>query len=327
MKSILLSVIFLSSSLGHAFMMSPPQVPNRYLIGHEEITREGIDIANGLLGKGFYPMPKFMTPGAKSKNPLVRGNFLTDFPDYTFGGEADLRKFHSIGKEENWHTHPKTQSLHGLRDYDLISNAVASCRMIQKQIKKISVHVIELLINAKYVRAFNFLGHATHILQDTFSPAHVERGTEEDGINTRNMLNDICVYGKKKKKEAKALGACYHSTVDHKDYIWTSVPDRKTVDSLDPNGSNIGAMGQRGQDASYATGLYLKIMAQIALTISIKDKAARAIYIHSAMDALFERAPHFSSLWEDLFPVGILNCSQMVKNDSKERPVHNHPHF
>ena len=214
--------------------------------GHEEITRQAlnntakriklVDTANPLfelsdLSFDLAPEAKGLF-GYKSKNMIIHGNFATDFPKQTT--VLSLAKFwnnNSLSDFEN----PESQVLHFLKNHKnkvTLASARATCLTARENIKHITTEALKAWERNEKSQALFLLGHATHTIQDSFSPAHTVRAGADNNYNLKN----ICFYGTvmSKNMDMSRRGPkdlCFHSAPDSKDAIWNSSPDlyKKTL--------------------------------------------------------------------------------------------------
>lgn len=230
------------SIISHAFESAPLSAfASSAYSGHEEITRQAlnnvskkikdIDPTNSLfelsdLSFDLKPEPKGLF-GYKSKNMIIHGNFSSDFPKQTTVlNLADFWKDNTISEYES----PSTQVIHFLRNYKdpvTLDSAYNTCQVARKNIKYITSEAIKAWDAGDKTKALFLIGHATHTIQDSFSPAHTRRDDEAHNYNLKN----VCFYGSKmhKKmdmmfKDAKIL--CYHEILDSRDTVWNISPDR-----------------------------------------------------------------------------------------------------
>lgn len=248
--------------------------------GHEILTNFAIDDAN-LYAKSrfgteaFFPREPLMMAGGSSTNPLIRGNYLTDFPLEKTTNEVDLfalaeensrfafpvleredptkadmdiycKEFSFTPREpkkckeslskKDWQYLPFAQNFHFLRQTatfeldseskELITWAQSSHDAAEVAINLVQIAFVKALVarsQGKEELALNYLGVATHILQDSFSEAHAVR---ENGL-----LSEICTFG----FSAEAEGICEHTLADivvH-DIVWSNL--ECTVLTADPN--------------------------------------------------------------------------------------------
>lgn len=224
--------------------------------GHEDITRYGVQHANEQLAAitgaaDFFPVPAKGVAGADTGNNIVRGNFETDFPQ---------KKFLDFYEAENrvpgigwiaWHESPRLQHLHALRNRpDAVTvDAFAGCQQSTKAIGTAMKKALEQLrLDQASADGQHWLGHATHIIQDSFSPAHVVR----DG----KQLLDHCTYG------ARSEGVCYHEESDERDRIWKQ--DGGSCE-FDPNQRNWACLIPEAKAAAMATAGFLALAGRLAL--------------------------------------------------------------
>lgn len=214
--------------------------------GHEEITRQAlnntakriklIDTANQLfelkdLNFDLAPEAKGLF-GFKSKNMVIHGNFASDFPKQTTVlSLAGFWNNKSISDYEN----PDAQVLHFLKNYKnktTLASARATCLQARENIKHVTQAALKLWEANEKSKALFLIGHATHTIQDSFSPAHTVRDSAENNYNLRN----VCFYGAVMAKNMDLTRAgpkdlCFHASPDSKDAIWNSSPElyKKTL--------------------------------------------------------------------------------------------------
>ena len=157
------------------------------LRGHEDITRFAVDIANQRLGGrddiGYEPVPSGVH-GPISFHPLQHVHALRNRPA---GG---------------------------------IANNLETCQSVGGAIGQALNRAATYLPNGDRYHYHYWIGHALHILQDSYSPAHVLRAGVEGQI-----VDGFCTYGVRTK------GICYHHEVDPRDRVWRADSLRCTFDS------------------------------------------------------------------------------------------------
>lgn len=233
--------------------------------GHEEITRQAlvntkellkkngskVDIARGGI-KLLHDLEfsKRGLIGALAKNPIIKGVYCSDFPEnkqclfslseFWFKNEPDI----------DWHTGNTTQTLHFLRDYKESGGLVSPYQACVDSRKRISIASITAAIEwqkGNIDNALFLIGHAAHIIQDSFSHAHVKR----DNIVNGFKIKDICYYGDDKKQELsfikKEFMACYHPSLESTDFdeaiigdsIWIRTQNQLRTTKLNYRGEDI----------------------------------------------------------------------------------------
>lgn len=227
------------------------------LTGHEEITRQAIILAIKSAKENQIPIPQeiskmaFQNLGAKefgligseATNPLIQGNYATDFPFTRSDYVVNIPKywgFTDVKDNMDWQNHARTQKFHFLRDHlpkedkngsILVSqrkSCVASREAIIRVTKEASLLMRKTAANSKereanVRKALFFIGHATHMLQDSFSEAHGKRGTRKENFNVKEM----CYFGfdtdifEHPRSHERRLNSCHHS-VDEivRDGLW-----------------------------------------------------------------------------------------------------------
>ena len=80
--------------------------------GHEDITTLGAALANKHLGKAFFPLIDSDATSSKEdyNNPLIRGNYKTDFPGST------ILSYYGVSSD-SWHTNGSLQNIHSLSNH------------------------------------------------------------------------------------------------------------------------------------------------------------------------------------------------------------------
>jgi len=195
--------------------------------GHEEITRQAMNrLEIGLAGRGLdlrKLSPEFMgnreveitgTNGLVSRNMIIRGNYATDLP---FGliDDFDVPKWHGLPLQ-GWTNNPKGQVLHFLQNRNDDGSLVSqrdTCNQAKDEIARTTTEGLRLWRAGNIKVALFLFGHATHTIQDSFSPAHTVRAGAADN---HDLLN-VCYYGQPLNVGDKA---CYHAVPDFRDDIW-----------------------------------------------------------------------------------------------------------
>ncbi|MCX6129567.1 MAG: hypothetical protein NTX25_10950 [Proteobacteria bacterium] len=231
--------------------------------GHEDITRLGANLANDrseeLLGQRPFPEVLSGVDGALSENPLIKGNYETDFPS------ARMLAFYGAGADTDWHHDGGLQQIHSLRAVEngqYRSNR-ASCLLQQKTIATATYKALDLLRSGDRDGGLYWLGHATHIIQDSFSAAHTQR-LEPDG----RRITEFCTYGR------RIRGICYHETVDLRDRVW----HEGLSCQANPMQRNLDCLRGEAQWAVDATASYLKLMARLVYGSDHDDEAELTEY-------------------------------------------------
>ncbi|WP_141732175.1 hypothetical protein [Oligoflexus tunisiensis] len=210
--------------------------------GHEDITRLAVDRANdalqGQIGYRPYPSIAKGVAGIDTGNAMVRGNFETDFPS------RRMKEFHKMPDNVDWHNDGRIQHIHSLRDFagGQPLGLRDSCVAIRTNILDAARQAIASYQAGHTEDGQYWLGHAAHVIQDSFSPAHSER----HGAG-RQLIGNICVYG------IDVPGLCKHDSVDVRDRIWRS----KFSCQMDPNNRGYSCLKDEAQDAVNATAAFL----------------------------------------------------------------------
>jgi hypothetical protein len=199
--------------------------------GHEELTRQALNTTKELLklnkskvdiARGGVKLlhdldfSKRGVIGALAKNPIIKGVYCSDFPDNK-QCLFSLSQFWFSTKNVDWHNGKKTQSLHFLRDYDDQKGLVSpykACMSARERIVIASQTAAVEWQKGNVENALFLIGHASHIIQDSFSHAHVKRESAAGAFK----IKDICYYGVEKKQELLVYGkeslACFHPTIE-----------------------------------------------------------------------------------------------------------------
>jgi len=199
--------------------------------GHEEITRQALIKTKELLklneskvdiSKAGVKLLKDLdftargVIGALAVNPIIKGVYCSDFPE-TRQCVFSLSEFWFRDQPGvDWHTGNNTQSLHFLRNYRERGGLVSprrACYQARERIITASITAAREWQSGKIENALFLLGHAAHIIQDSFSHAHVRR----DNVMTGFKIKDVCYYGDDKKQELlvynKDSMACFHPSM------------------------------------------------------------------------------------------------------------------
>ncbi|MBC7661156.1 MAG: hypothetical protein H7249_15770 [Chitinophagaceae bacterium] len=213
------------------------------LRGHEDITRFAVDDANHALGYDYFPKISAVSAGASTHNPLLKGNFESDYPS------PKLRAFYSAPADVNWHNEGNLQAIHGLRGrIDGIDETVReACQSHTKVLKNAALKGFNLILTGDKDEGLYWIGHATHIIQDAFSSAHETR-TGENGI----IILDYCTYGHRREN------ACFHRDIDGRDRIW----DEGFRCQFDPNSRQRECLTKEANWAVNASSSFLQRIAR-----------------------------------------------------------------
>lgn len=248
--------------------------------GHEELVYLAVEMANQKLqeanmvyenGQPFYPLPQSQEFGSTATNMLVLGNFAVDDPDHVNARMQDevmdVRKAYTerlqIPRDSNWHNHGSLQTLHFLRAF--IGNTPApaknSCDVAKGNIDFASNRAVANWVighdpsrseadrKKSRDRALFWIGVATHIIQDSFSPVHTRREATPEA----KML-DLCAYN----RPGLPASICKHAEIDAADdvFVFTS-----PLAPPGPAGTRLSALKPEAQMAVKATSEYLQRMA------------------------------------------------------------------
>ena len=245
-----------------------------FFSGHEHITRFAIIKANALIKSkhglsSFYSEVSEWDSGWRTDNPLIEGNYKTDFPDkriYDFYGvkKRDLR---------SWHSEPSFQNIHSMRNYsdEYTQTFFESCHSIKDSIIKATLKAFSFFRKGQKEEGLFWIGHASHIIQDSFSRAHSLRSPP-----SFKEIEDICTYGKRFES------ICFHKNYEdiiHGDRIWK-------VDlncNLNPFEKNYSCLKPEAQAAVLATSGYLFIVGEL-----VEEKKFLELGVEKAVKKVLE---------------------------------------
>lgn len=246
--------------------------------GHEELLRRGIITANELISQ-HLPLAAIVFPGVgedengqTSRNMILRGGYATDNTNSV--GEFSLNEFYGQPADQNLAYLGPFQHHHFLRDFGEanVDGSNETCTKAKETVVRATVEAMNQF-GRNDDRFLFFLGHAIHVLQDSFSPAHVRRS--EDGYEIR----ESCVYDK------KIPNVCEHLLFDLRDSIWRNL----SCDRRDWSCLTDGA-----QMATSMTAGFLFVSAQLAMAARVfphsrqnESRAAEAI-IRAELTNFFE---------------------------------------
>jgi hypothetical protein len=214
------------------------------LRGHEDLLRFGIEFANSLLNSDFGIASYFEAvpygEECDSSHTMLHGNCVTDSPD------SIMTTYYGVSSTA-WQFDGTIMDLHFLRDYYLKSvySAKTSCVKSRDRVINATSIAMQKWQAGDRAGAEYWVGHATHIIQDSFSAAHTAR----TGTLLRT-LTDVCTFGRKVKN------VCYHELIDSDDRIWND----SLLCQLDPNNREWECLTPQAQSAAYATGGYLRLI-------------------------------------------------------------------
>lgn len=187
--------------------------------GHEEIAGQALED----VVRADAALADVLDPAAVEL--ITRGNYATDMPNGVY--PVDLNEYWGFPVDTDWNN-PQGQDLHFLRDYDgatTVSSAYATCMAARERILHLSADVAKLW-GADREKALFLMGHATHIIQDSFSPAHVVRASKDENSD----LEDVCYYPVGIGPTTPSAPICFHQTVDARDRIWLTADDPAEVE-------------------------------------------------------------------------------------------------
>jgi hypothetical protein len=155
------------------------------LRGHEDLTRFAVDYANqlvaGLTGNPTYFQPVISGDSCSgTTHRMLIGGCVTDSPDST------MTSFYGVSSG-NWNTGANIQDLHFLRDYSgsSVVGRRAPCLSTQSRILTATQIAVNYWRAGDYYNGKYWLGHAIHMIEDSFSTAHATRS----GANLRTIAD------------------------------------------------------------------------------------------------------------------------------------------
>lgn len=236
--------------------------------GHEDITRFGVEFGNDLI-KAELNLQGFFAPVTEgdacltTSHTLLKGNCVTDLPD------SEMTDYYGVSASE-FGDHPDLQDLHALRNFvnDQAVSGKYACAGMKARIVNSTARGLMFWQQNEIDAGLKWIGHASHTVQDSFTPCHAQRtGTRFE------TLTDVCTYGK------QVSGVCLHGKPDLKDRIWeTSLECTLTSDRP------WDCLVPEAQAAAKATSGYLLVVARLIKTQSWNGAPA-------ALQAWFEGDP------------------------------------
>lgn len=235
--------------------------------GHEDLVRFAVDMANDYIASyaraGYFPTVAYGDAGPTTSNPLVKGNYETDFPS------DEMRAFYDA-PDADWHNDPTLANMHSTRNSPggIWESAHDACVGTKAMITGATFEAARHLAAGNPTEALYWFGHATHTIQDSFSVAHTTRAGDWTMV-------DVCTYGE------QLPGVCYHSYLDLDDRIWRS----SWWCQLNPWDRSWGCLKTEARMASLVSAGYL-VMVQRYIDGQAPDLSA-------ALDAFFEGDPSY----------------------------------
>lgn len=219
--------------------------------GHEDLLRHGVQRAEpyivSTLGMSSpFPRVTLGDWGMSTSNPLVKGNYNTDwYPP------AEMLEFYGLPSQTSqtsWEEDQRLQPLHALRNHpnDVVESPRTTCYRVQSFIIAATDRALGHFASGDRARGLFWTGHATHTLQDSFAGAHVQR----EAFDGRRRILDFCTYGK------EFPGICHHPAVSIEDSVWRYPP----CGAVDRSWACLTDLGQSAADA---TAGYLYAVAKL----------------------------------------------------------------
>lgn len=159
---------------------SPEASPRWRPPGHQQILRQAVALVDRKIGKSFY---------ATGLSELIAGNDATDNAGERLQSFYGWKNKLALLDYLMWHYDPRMQNLHFLRNHEpRVQTAKEACLGSRERIKNAALSGLWRYTLSK--RDFYYLlGHATHIVQDSFAPAHARRA----GPLLRDIV-DVCIF-------------------------------------------------------------------------------------------------------------------------------------
>lgn len=215
--------------------------------GHEDILRFGVVKGNDLIKAqlslvNLFPYVSEGDACLTTSNELLKGNCHTDFPD------DEMTSYYGVSQSE-FGDHPDLQDLHALRNFvgDQAVSGKYACAGMKARIVNSTKRGLMFWQQGDMDAAMRWIGHATHTVQDSFTPCHTARsGTRFE------TLTDVCTYG------TEVPGVCLHAKPDLRDRIWdTSLTCTLTTDRP------WDCLVPQAQSAANATAGYLLVVGRL----------------------------------------------------------------
>ena len=208
--------------------------------GHEEITRQAMNLARSQIPADWLDLVKdakgFLadldpiedgTDGGTTSNIVIRANFLTDVPELTKASDPiSIKTYWHIRTDIDYQTNPEIQLMHFLRNHrpdGTLMTSRTTCINAREIIRHITIQAAKAWKAHEIEKALFWLGHATHVIQDSFSAAHTQRDWRTPDERNSN-LKEICYFSKAQYKilaNAKQLDKyCYHNDPDLRDIVY-----------------------------------------------------------------------------------------------------------
>lgn len=309
--------------------------------GHEEITRQALNnISKKIKETGdrnnifnladlnydLLPEPRGLF-GYKSQNMIIHGNFTSDFPEQTtIMSLAKFWQIPNIAVFEN----PDAQVIHFLRNYKgiaTVDSAKNTCLTARENIKRVTSEALKFWENGDKTRALFLIGHATHTIQDSFSPAHTIRADERQNNNIMN----VCYFGGSMRDAMRAGGVseselCFHEKPDARDAVWNMNPrkyqevlknwGKETVSQCDKNDNypeteeaKTSCMSNEARLARVATEKFLfLVFNQIKPEGLVKQSIEN--FVNQLDSKLFD-GPVGDAELDKKMPKGIMRCENL----------------
>lgn len=182
-----------------------------YTRGHEDLTRFAVNMANEKITstsgvKNYFTSIPEGENAARSSLPMIQGVYDTDWAvsmvTHSRSGQRmiDFYGVDWIKSGVEWQEMPWLQSLHFLRDRDAFGNSYGLVESLDRSREKIA-KAFEFAVRVAWDRdqSFYWLGHALHMIQDSFSRAHTQRTPD------LRKITNLCVFGTEAPE-----GACTH---------------------------------------------------------------------------------------------------------------------
>lgn len=215
--------------------------------GHEDILRFGVEKGNELIKTqlslvNLFPFISAGDACLLTSNELLKGNCHTDFPD------DEMTTYYGVSQSE-FGDHPDLQDLHALRNFvgDQAVSGEYACAGMKARIVDSTKRGLMFWQQGDMDAAMRWIGHATHTVQDSFTPCHTARS----GTRFETLI-DVCTYG------IEVPGVCLHAKPDLRDRIWETnlectITSDRPWDCLVP----------QAQAASNATAGYLLVVGRL----------------------------------------------------------------
>ena len=172
--------------------------------------------------------------------------------------------FYQVDPQVDWHHDGRLQFIHGLRNFaqDQVLTNHQTCLSVRSAIARAGHHALAQYRVGDEAAGLYWSGHGLHILQDSYSPAHVVR----DGAYGERV-QEFCTYS------VQLPGICFHTKLDARDRIWRG--DRLDC-ALNPGARSWDCLTESAQNAADASFEFLAAIQRSRMEGGSTDQALEA---------------------------------------------------